>query len=188
MSACWKEPIPGYVDNLNGLTGAFVAFSRGIMKVSLCNADLKLDCVPVDVAAKLILISCINSTLIGYVLLIFWTINKKSWINNKKSTCRRTAEVIFFDRVFFYQSVPSNFRKHRIYNVSVEEKYRLSLKTMTEVSVKYPSSIPLGYALSSPEVIITQNKFIYWVLVYILHYLPALILDFLLVIFRQKPL
>lgn len=56
VTAAWKEPIPGWVDNLNGPTGILVGAGKGVIRSMHCNADLNADIVPVDVAINSLII------------------------------------------------------------------------------------------------------------------------------------
>jgi len=51
--ASWKEPIPGWVDNLNGPTGIIVACGVGLLQTILAKRNLKADLMPVDIAINL---------------------------------------------------------------------------------------------------------------------------------------
>jgi len=50
--AAWKEPIPGWIDNLNGPTGLILAIGKGLLR-SMCAArDIKAEVIPVDVVVN----------------------------------------------------------------------------------------------------------------------------------------
>nr|XP_014293989.1 putative fatty acyl-CoA reductase CG5065 isoform X1 [Halyomorpha halys] len=53
VTAAWKEPIPGWVDNMNGPTGIFVGACKGILRSLYCDSDCIADLVPVDAAINL---------------------------------------------------------------------------------------------------------------------------------------
>lgn len=56
--AAYKEPIPGWVDNLNGPTGILVGAGKGVIRTMHCNASFDADIVPVDIVInRLIIIS-----------------------------------------------------------------------------------------------------------------------------------
>ncbi|XP_025268577.1 putative fatty acyl-CoA reductase CG5065 [Camponotus floridanus] len=46
----YKEPLPGWVDNLNGPVGLFVGVGKGIIKSIICNDNLYIEIIPVDLA------------------------------------------------------------------------------------------------------------------------------------------
>jgi len=47
--AAWREPLPGWVDNLNGPTGLFAGAGKGILRTLHCRRDCVADMVPVDI-------------------------------------------------------------------------------------------------------------------------------------------
>ncbi|XP_077559528.1 fatty acyl-CoA reductase 1-like isoform X1 [Haemaphysalis longicornis] len=52
VTASWKEPFPGWVDNLNGGTGMAVSLGLGLLSSLLVEKDCVLDVIPVDVVAN----------------------------------------------------------------------------------------------------------------------------------------
>ncbi|XP_050316023.1 putative fatty acyl-CoA reductase CG5065 [Anthonomus grandis grandis] len=50
--AAWKEPIPGWVDNLNGPTGILVGAGKGVIRTMHCNGEFIADVVPVDISVN----------------------------------------------------------------------------------------------------------------------------------------
>ncbi|KAG7295477.1 hypothetical protein JYU34_021672 [Plutella xylostella] len=52
VTASLKEPIPGWVDNLNGPTGLLVGAGKGVIRTMHCNADYKADVIPVDLVVN----------------------------------------------------------------------------------------------------------------------------------------
>ena len=57
ITASWKDPIPGWLDNYNGPTGYFVVSGKGILRSMIVKKEKICDMVPVDVVAN----SCIVS-------------------------------------------------------------------------------------------------------------------------------
>jgi len=53
VSAAWREPIPGWVDNLNGPTGLIAGALKGVIRSILCRRDMVADMVPVDIPINL---------------------------------------------------------------------------------------------------------------------------------------
>jgi len=53
----WKEPVAGWVDNLNGPTGLFLIAGIGVMRTAVIHEDLLTDGVPVDTCANLTIAS-----------------------------------------------------------------------------------------------------------------------------------
>lgn len=50
-----SEPFPGWVDNINGITGIILEIGRGTISSIMCNNKLTLDIIPVDFACKMII-------------------------------------------------------------------------------------------------------------------------------------
>nr|AGK27745.1 fatty acyl-CoA reductase [Ericerus pela] len=48
----WFEPIPGWVDNLNGPTGLLIGAGKGVIRTMHCNGNLKADLIPVDIVCN----------------------------------------------------------------------------------------------------------------------------------------
>lgn len=49
------EPFPGWVDNINGITGIIMEIGRGTISSIMCNDKLILDIIPVDIACNMII-------------------------------------------------------------------------------------------------------------------------------------
>lgn len=60
VTAAWKEPMPGWVDNKNGPTGLIIASGKGVIRTMHCEPSYQADAIPVDVVVN----GCI---LIAYV-------------------------------------------------------------------------------------------------------------------------
>lgn len=50
MSPAHKEPLPGWVDSLNGPIGVMVGGGKGVIRSMLCDETLLSEVVPVDIA------------------------------------------------------------------------------------------------------------------------------------------
>ncbi|XP_073992544.1 putative fatty acyl-CoA reductase CG5065 isoform X2 [Rhodnius prolixus] len=50
VTAALREPIPGWIDNLNGPTGMLAAASKGVVRTMLCYGKCTADLIPVDLA------------------------------------------------------------------------------------------------------------------------------------------
>lgn len=49
------EPYPGWVDNINGITGIIMEIGRGTISSIMCNDKLVLDVIPVDIVCNMII-------------------------------------------------------------------------------------------------------------------------------------
>ena len=55
VTASWREPLPGWVDNLNGPTGLLVAAGKGILRHMMYKAEASADLIPVDTVINLMI-------------------------------------------------------------------------------------------------------------------------------------
>eukprot|EP00092_Neocalanus_flemingeri_P036689 GFUD01039944.1.p1 GENE.GFUD01039944.1~~GFUD01039944.1.p1 ORF type:complete len:515 (+),score=130.04 GFUD01039944.1:51-1547(+) len=51
--AAWKEPLPGWLENLNGPTGAIAGAGKGLLRTVYCKREKIADLVPVDIPINL---------------------------------------------------------------------------------------------------------------------------------------
>ncbi|KAJ9578556.1 hypothetical protein L9F63_005285, partial [Diploptera punctata] len=56
----WKEPLPGWTDNINGPTGLLIGAGKGVIRTMYCNQDSYADYLPVDVAVNGIFLATWN--------------------------------------------------------------------------------------------------------------------------------
>lgn len=57
----WREPVPGWVDNLFAFTGLLVGMGKGVLRSLYVKQGIKLDFIPVDVPINLMLVSAWNT-------------------------------------------------------------------------------------------------------------------------------
>ncbi|UYV79094.1 hypothetical protein LAZ67_17001112 [Cordylochernes scorpioides] len=55
VTAAWQEPLPGWVDNMNGPTGIIVASMKGIFSSMHCDRSCVADLIPVDIVINLVI-------------------------------------------------------------------------------------------------------------------------------------
>lgn len=55
VTASWKEPMPGWVDNLNGPTGMLAGAGKGVLRTLMCHREKVADLIPVDMAINLMI-------------------------------------------------------------------------------------------------------------------------------------
>jgi len=52
VTASWKEPLPGWIDNYNGPSGLYIAAGKGIMRTMRANPGDVADFIPVDLTSN----------------------------------------------------------------------------------------------------------------------------------------
>lgn len=55
VTAAWREPFPGWVDNINGPTGMILASGKGILRTMLFDSEACADLIPVDMVINLMI-------------------------------------------------------------------------------------------------------------------------------------
>lgn len=50
--ASYKEPVPGWVDTINGPTGLMIGAGKGVIRSMLCNANYMSDIMPCDMVVN----------------------------------------------------------------------------------------------------------------------------------------
>lgn len=53
----WREPMPGWIDNLNGPTGMVLAIGKGLLRTMHVRREVKADLVPVDIVVNTMIAS-----------------------------------------------------------------------------------------------------------------------------------
>ncbi|KAG5888820.1 hypothetical protein JTB14_016022 [Gonioctena quinquepunctata] len=53
----WKEPIPGWTDNINGPAGLLIGAGKGVIRTMYCNSDRYADFLPVDIGVNAMILS-----------------------------------------------------------------------------------------------------------------------------------
>lgn len=163
VTAAWKEPIPGWVDNLNGPTGILVGAGKGVIRTMHCNENLDADIVPVDTA--------INS-----LLMIGWKIGiaeRSSQVqvyhitSNKVSFTKLVQTCLY---IFLFQENPISWGK------------------ALDIGRKHFYANPFSVCLWYPGGSIKKYYFVHLLAVFFLHIIPAYIVDFLMVLTGNKPL
>lgn len=56
----YKEPIPGWTDNINGPAGLLIGAGKGVIRTMYCNSDSYGDYLPVDLGVNGMLIATWN--------------------------------------------------------------------------------------------------------------------------------
>ncbi|RZF39187.1 hypothetical protein LSTR_LSTR014673 [Laodelphax striatellus] len=52
VTAAWKEPTPGWVDNISGITGIMMEIGRGTIRSIICDQKYIVDIIPVDIVVN----------------------------------------------------------------------------------------------------------------------------------------
>jgi hypothetical protein len=87
----WKQPLPGWTDNINGPTGLLIGAGKGVIRTMYCNQDRYADYVPVDIAVNGLLVAA-------------WNYISNKWVT---VTQCRSVPIIWFIMNFFRKCLQS---------------------------------------------------------------------------------
>ncbi|XP_043645558.1 putative fatty acyl-CoA reductase CG5065 isoform X3 [Drosophila teissieri] len=139
------EPVPGWVDNLNGPTGLMVGAGKGVIRSMLIDTRHLSEVIPVDYAIN-------GLCVIPYQF--------------AKMTERPTE-------------VP-------VYNITCADHRKMQWGEVIEMSKEIGYRYPMEAGLWYPDGCITTNKLHHNINVLLFHWLPAYLIDFILLLLGQK--
>ncbi|XP_037902550.1 putative fatty acyl-CoA reductase CG5065 isoform X1 [Hermetia illucens] len=145
VSPAAYEPLPGWVDNLNGPTGLMIGAAKGVIRSMLCDGQYKSEVIPVDYAIN------------GLIVIAFET-----------ATANPKPEQI------------------PVYNITCAEKKKLPWETVMNLGKKLGYEYPFEAGVWYPDGGITTSKLYHTINVILFHWLPAYLIDFLLLCAGQK--
>lgn len=140
------EPLPGWIDDYNGIAGIMKAIGRGVLRSMRVDLTSILEACPVDI--------CVNSIII---------------IAKSQSLTSRPKEV-------------------PVYNITVDETKKIKLAECADLFRKIAYKYPLVNALWYPDVQLTTNAFVHKMNLILFQWIPAFIIDFLLLCCFQERL
>ncbi|KAI4499659.1 hypothetical protein M0802_005229 [Mischocyttarus mexicanus] len=144
VTSTYREPMPGWVDNLNGPIGILAGAGKGLIRIHHCDGSVKVCLVPGDLT-------------INALIVCAWDI-----------TVNRRSE----------EDIP-------IYNY-VSNENSITFDDMEELTFKYGLLTPFREAYWYYNFRTTKYRLLYLFYVYLLHLLPALILDLGMLCVRKK--
>ncbi|CAK9816059.1 Putative fatty acyl-CoA reductase CG5065 [Anthophora quadrimaculata] len=142
--ASWKEPAPGWIENMNGPTGLMIGAGKGVIRTVLCNYNYLLNLIPCDMA-------------INAIITFAWKVGKE-----------KPEKPIFM-------------------NVTSGDENPISWGYAVDTGKRHATTHPFTGLLWYPGGSITTLKFYHWIRVIFFHFLPAYLLDALIVLTGNKP-
>lgn len=171
MGASYKEPVPGWIDNMNGITGLMIGAGKGVIRSMLCNADIMSDLIPCDMA--------VNAT-----IALAWQVGmEKSTepkflnITTNQENPVSWGEVLEIGRQHIHANPFS--RKAILQRVYSNRLSKVCKIYLTQCNVLEPLWYPGGR--------LTSSKVLHWFAVIFFQIIPAYLLDVLLIVTGNKP-
>ncbi|KAG8239148.1 hypothetical protein J437_LFUL018767 [Ladona fulva] len=143
VTPIWKEPVAGWVDNLNGPVGLLVGAGKGVIRSMYCKGEYHAEVVPVDMAINAMIASAWKTA------------------NNKEKIVQ-------------------------VYNLSQSEVKPVTWKEVLDMGRMHINEYPFEGVVWYPDGNMRSTRLAHNICVIFLHFLPAYLIDFLMLIFRQK--
>ncbi|XP_050295769.1 putative fatty acyl-CoA reductase CG5065 [Anthonomus grandis grandis] len=138
------EPVPGWVDSLNGPMGLLVAAGKGVLRSMHCIGSNKAQVIPVDFA--------INASIV---------------IAYKLGSEKRSEEV-------------------PVYNLTQDGVIRITMGEIIDKGRDIVYANPFEMQVWYPDGDIRASKIMHTICCIFMHWLPALLIDFIMLLIRQK--
>ena len=165
--AAWKEPLPGWIDNVNGPTGMLIAIGKGLLRTMNAKRNCRADIVPVDIVVNTMIAA-------GYCA--------------AKSAGKLDTQVSSsgLEMVNGQANKQLEEQKPHIFHCTSGDINPVTWGQMEDtlfpVLRHYPSTGQFRYPFGTFK----SNKYHDKVTRIIVHYLPALIIDFICLILGKK--
>uniref|UniRef100_A0A914I2E4 Fatty acyl-CoA reductase n=1 Tax=Globodera rostochiensis TaxID=31243 RepID=A0A914I2E4_GLORO len=65
IGAIWREPLPGWIDNMNGPTGIFASVGKGLLTDMIGDNKSTADIIPVDIVASMLIVAAAYRSQMG---------------------------------------------------------------------------------------------------------------------------
>ncbi|KAB0796000.1 hypothetical protein PPYR_10061 [Photinus pyralis] len=139
------EPVPGWVDSLNGPMGIMIAAGKGVIRSMLVKSDSRGQVVPVDIA-------------INALIVIAWKIG---------SAKERPPEI-------------------PVYNMTTDPVIKITWGEVLTMGKKIAYECPFEGQIWYPDGDLRLSKFVHQLCCFFFHWIPAYLIDFLMLILGQK--
>ncbi|KAG8225251.1 hypothetical protein J437_LFUL008789 [Ladona fulva] len=162
VTAAWKEPVPGWVDNVCGISGIMMEIGRGTIRSIICDDKLVVDLIPVDVVVN---------TLIAVA---WYTATQRPKNNNTN---------------FENESGGSTASTVRVYNCTMSgQKNAVHWKHYGKLTLRHVQDYPTRYVMWYPGFTFRTNRTLHVICEYLLHLMPAYFADLLIRAQGAKPI
>ncbi|XP_073847723.1 putative fatty acyl-CoA reductase CG5065 [Musca autumnalis] len=97
VTAAWKEPLPGWIESINGPTGLMIGGARGVIRTMYCNPDNSSTIIPVDTAINGMIVAAVQraqqqkSTAVEFINMSISNKSLQTW-----GECIETGKRLFY--------------------------------------------------------------------------------------------
>lgn len=168
--AAWREPMPGWIDNLNGPTGMVLAIGKGLLRTMHVRRDVKADLIPVDIVVNTMIASSFYAAKIS---------NKLAELPDKAKENQQEQS----DKL---DSSKQMSKLPPIVHCNSGDINPIDWGRMEDLCFpiirKYPSCQVLRYPFGTFK----GNKYVDYITRLFVHLLPALLIDLLCLVLGKK--
>nr|CAB3244729.1 fatty acyl-CoA reductase 1 [Phallusia mammillata] len=169
VGSTYQEPLQGWINNVNGPTGLFLAVGKGFLCSIWGSGKTFVDIIPSDLVVNGIIAAAWKTALSNPQTQIPFLSN-----NQLKPL---TDQVVAERR----KMIP-------IYHLVVGSTNPLPIERLNSMLHKSFMVYPLDNVIRSPSLQITENKHLYRLLAFVYEYLPAYVFDLGLTMVGRKPM
>ncbi|KAL0280989.1 UNVERIFIED_CONTAM: hypothetical protein PYX00_002125 [Menopon gallinae] len=145
VTGSWKEPKPGWVDNISGISGIMIEIGRGTLRSIICDEELIMDVIPVDIVVN--------------------TLITAAW-----------------------QTARHRMKNVQVYNCTSGTINPIKWHEYGRITEKYVLEMPSKYVQWYPGFSFRTNRLVHAIVECFLHFLPALMIDMILISRGTKPI
>ncbi|XP_072763220.1 fatty acyl-CoA reductase 1-like isoform X1 [Anoplolepis gracilipes] len=144
----YDDPVPGWIDNYNGIIGILVGTGKGVLRVLQTNEHICLNVIPVDFVIKCIIVT--------------------TWQLGLSISCTPGSAPL-------------------VIHCTSDQRHCLIEKTR-KIGYQIVKEIPFENTIWTPNIILTDNATLYYILTILLHILPAMLIDLILILTKHQPM
>lgn len=172
VGASWREPVPGWVDNLNGPTGLFLALGKGLLRIMHLKRECIADVIPVDIVVNTLIAASYHMAVTSDRICgpspdssnRFTKLKLYDEFVTKTNATKEVTDQSIHHQVPIIHCTSGDLNK--LTWGQLEDEVVPTIKT-------YPSRNIIRYPTSKS----VRNKYAALLAYFFLHYLPALIID-----------
>uniref|UniRef100_T1PI92 Fatty acyl-CoA reductase n=1 Tax=Musca domestica TaxID=7370 RepID=T1PI92_MUSDO len=143
----WREPVPGWTDNINGPTGLLIGAGKGVIRTMYCQESGYGDFLPVDIAVNAMLVA--------------------TWR---------------------FLTPEYGLKENRVAHMTSSNEIKVTWSEIIEIGRwVIENRVPLNGVAWYPGGSMKSNYIHHWICLILFHWIPALLVDFLLVLLRYPP-
>ncbi|KAL2711651.1 fatty acyl-CoA reductase wat-like isoform X2 [Vespula squamosa] len=162
--ATYKDPFPGWINNIYGLTGIVFGVGIGVLHVLHCNIKLIADIIPADYV-------------INNIIVATWDTAKKRSVLPSITDSNKDNESLLVNE----ENIP-------VYNIVTFGQNSVTWEDCFRQLNKLKSKVSCSLAIWYPFFLYSKNKYFILLFSILFHWIPAYIIDSIAYLIGKKPM